>query len=137
VAVTTVWQNLGLVFIVMIAGLQSVPAELYEAAALDGHGPWSRFRRITVPMLSPTILFASVLLLIHAFQSFGQIDLLTPDGGPLRSTNVLVYQLYRTVYQTRDPGLASAQAVVLFGIVVGLTALQMRFLERRVHYGRE
>lgn len=134
VAVTTVWQNLGLVFVVMIAGLQSIPAELYEAATLDGHGAWSRFRRITVPMLSPTILFSSVLLLVHAFQSFGQIDLLTPEGGPLKSTNVLVYQLYSTVYKTRDPGLASAQAVVLFVIVLVLTLVQLRVAERRVHY---
>ena len=136
VALTTVWQNLGLVFIVMIAGLQSIPQDLYEAAELDGHGAWSRFRRITLPMLSPTVLFASVLLLIHAFQSFGQIDLLTPGGGPLKSTNVLVYQLYSTVYESRDPGLASAQAVVLFAIIFLLTMVQMRFLERRVHYGR-
>lgn len=134
VALTTVWQNLGLVFVVMIAGLQSIPAELHEAAALDGHGPWSRFRHVTLPMLSPTVMFASVLLLIHAFQSFGQIDLLTPEGGPLKSTNVLVYQLYSTVYKTRDPGLASAQAVVLFVIVLVLTVVQLRVLERRVHY---
>ena len=136
VALTTVWQNLGLVFIVMIAGLQSIPDDLYEAARLDGHGAWSRFRHVTVPMLSPTPLFASVVLLIHAFQSFGQIDLLTPEGGPLKSTNVLVYQLFSTVRKTRDPGLASAQAVVLFGIILVLTLAQLRFLEKRVHYGR-
>jgi sn-glycerol 3-phosphate transport system permease protein len=136
VAITSVWQNLGLVFIIMVAGLQSIPDDLYEAARLDGHGAWSRFRRVTVPMLSPTIMFASVVLLIYAFQSFGQIDLLTPEGGPLKSTNVLVYQLYTTVHKTRDPGLASAQAMVLFGIILVLTAVQLRVLERRVHYVR-
>jgi sn-glycerol 3-phosphate transport system permease protein len=136
VALTSVWQSLGLVFIIMIAGLQSIPEELYEAARLDGHGSWSRFRRVTVPLLSPTILFASVVLLIYAFQTFGQIDLLTPDGGPLKSTNVLVYQLYSTVHKTRDPGMASAQAIVLFGIILVLTVVQLRVLEKRVHYGR-
>ena len=134
VASATVWQNLGLVFVIMIAGLQSVPEELYEAARLDGHGAWSRFRHVTVPMLSPTIFFATVVLLIHAFQSFGQIDLLTPDGGPLKSTNVLVYSLFTTVRKTRDPGLASAQAVVLFLIILVLSYLQLRIVEKRVHY---
>jgi ABC-type sugar transport system permease subunit len=134
VSATTVWQNLGLVFVVMIAGLQSIPDELHEAAKLDGHGAWSRFRHVTVPLLSPTIMFALVVLTIHAFESFGQIDLLTPEGGPQKSTNVLVYSLYNTVQKTRDPGLASAQAIVLFVIILALSILQFRFLERRVHY---
>jgi ABC-type sugar transport system permease subunit len=135
VSATTVWQNLGLVFVVMVAGLQSIPEELHEAARLDGHGAWSRFHRVTVPLLSPTIMFALVVLLINAFQAFAQIDLLTPGGGPLDSTNVLVYSLYDTVHHTRDPGLAAAQAVVLFAIIVVLSIAQFRFLERRVHYG--
>jgi sn-glycerol 3-phosphate transport system permease protein len=134
VAATTVWQNLGLVFIVMLAGLQGIPEELHEAARLDGHGAWSRFRRVTVPMLSPTLMFALVVLMINAFQAFAQIDLLTPEGGPLKSTDVLVYSLYDTVHKTRDPGLASAQAVVLFVIIFVLSLAQFRYLERRVHY---
>ncbi|MCB0996786.1 MAG: sugar ABC transporter permease [Acidimicrobiales bacterium] len=133
VSATTVWQNLGLVFIVMLAGLQSIPVELYDSARVDGHGPWSRFWRITVPMLSPTIMFATVVLMINAFQSFGQIDILT-EGGPQNSTNVLVHELYRTLYDARDPGAAAAQAVVLFVIIAVLSFVQFRFLERRVHY---
>jgi sn-glycerol 3-phosphate transport system permease protein len=135
VSATTVWQNLGLVFVVMLAGLQAIPEELHEAARLDGHGAWSRFRHVTAPLLSPTLLFASVVLMINAFQAFAQIDLLTPEGGPLKSTNVLVYSLYDTVHRTRDPGLASAQAVVLFAIIFVLSLAQFRYLERRVHYG--
>jgi sn-glycerol 3-phosphate transport system permease protein len=135
VSATTVWQNLGLVFVVMLAGLQSIPEELHEAARLDGHGAWSRFRHVTVPMLSPTLMFALVVLMINAFQAFAQIDLLTPEGGPLESTNVLVYSLYDTVHKARDPGLASAQAVVLFAIIFVLSLAQFRYLERRVHYG--
>lgn len=134
VSLTTVWQNLGLVFIVMLAGLQSIPDELYESARVDGHSGWSRFWRITVPVMSPTLMFATVVLIINAFQSFGQIDILT-QGGPLRSTNVLVYQLYDTLYQGRNPGAAAAQAVVLFVIIAVLSFVQFRVLERRVHYG--
>jgi sn-glycerol 3-phosphate transport system permease protein len=134
ISATTVWQNLGLVFVVMVAGLQSIPEELHEAARLDGHGSWSRLRNVTVPMLSPTIMFALVVLLINAFQAFAQVDLLTPGGGPLESTNVLVYSLYDTVHKTRDPGLAAAKAVVLFLIILVLSMAQFRFLERRVHY---
>jgi ABC-type sugar transport system permease subunit len=137
VSATTVWQNLGLVFVVMLAGLQAIPEELHEAARLDGHGAWSRLRHVTVPMLSPTLMFALVVLMINAFQAFAQIDLLTPDGGPLESTNVLMYSLFDTVHRTRDPGLASAQAVVLFVIIFVLSLAQFRYLERRVHYGGE
>jgi len=75
-----------------------------------------------------------IVLVINAFQAFAQIDLLTPEGGPLDSTNVLVYSLYTTVHKTRDPGLASAQAVVLFAIILVLSLVQLRLLERRVHY---
>ena len=132
VAATTVWQNLGAAFIVTLAGLQSVPDELYESARVDGHGAWSRFRHVTIPMLGPQLLFLSVVLTINAFQSFGQIDLLT-EGGPEESTNVIVYSIVKTL--PIDPGAASAQAVVLFGIVLVLSFVQFRWLDRRVHYG--
>ncbi len=132
VAATTVWQNLGMVFIVTLAGLQSVPDELYESARVDGHGAWSRFRNVTIPMLGPQLLFLTVVLTINAFQSFGQIDLLT-EGGPEESTNVIVYSIVETL--PIDPGAASAQAVVLFGIVLVLSFVQFRWLDRRVHYG--
>ena len=130
---TTVWQNMGLVFIVMIAGLQSIPDELYESATIDGHSSWSQFWRVTVPMLSPTIFFATVILLITSFQQFGQIDLLT-QGGPLERTNVLMYSIFDTLFDKRIPGEAAAQAMVLFGIILVLTIIQFGVLERRVHY---
>jgi sn-glycerol 3-phosphate transport system permease protein len=116
----------------MIAGLQSVPEELYESARIDGHSAWSRFWRVTVPVLSPTIFFATVILLITSFQQFGQIDILT-EGGPLERTNVLMYSIYTTL---REPntGEAAAQAVVLFLIILVLTIIQFGVLERRVHY---
>ncbi len=133
VAATTIWQNLGITFIIMIAGLQSIPDDLYESARVDGAGAWMQFRHVTLPMLSPTIMFASVILSINAFQSFGQIDLLT-QGGPDEATNVIVYSIFQEAFENRNAGVASAQAVVLFLIVLVLTLVQFRFFERRVHY---
>jgi ABC-type sugar transport system permease subunit len=133
VSATSVWQNLGIVFVTVIAGLQAMPEELHEAARVDGHGAWSRFRNVTIPMISPTLLFTTVVLTIRAFQTFGEIDLLT-QGGPNEHTNVLTYALYTTVYKERDPGGGAALAVVLFVIIMVLTLVQFRFLEKRVHY---
>ncbi len=132
VSATTIWQNLGITFIVMIAGLQSIPDDLYESARVDGASAWMQFRHVTVPMLSPTLLLASVILTINAFQSFGQIDLLT-QGGPDESTNVIVYSIFDAL-QNNNSGVAAAQAVVLFLIVLVLTLVQFRFFEQRVHY---
>jgi ABC-type sugar transport system permease subunit len=132
VSLATVWQHLGFTFIIMSAGLQAIPDELLESAQIDGAGPWRRFREVTLPLLSPTVLFAFIVLSINAFQTFGQIDLLT-RGGPLHSTNVIVYSIFQRV--SSDPGVAAAEAVVLFAIVLVLTILQLRVLERRVFYG--
>jgi sn-glycerol 3-phosphate transport system permease protein len=136
VAVTTIWQNLGLSFILMSAGLQSVPDELQEAAEIDGAGPWSRFWRVTLPLLSPTIFFAVVVGSIFAFQTFGQIDLLTPRGGPLKSTNVLTYFIYDQLQFAKNDGKAAVLAIALFAVTLLLTLIQFRFLERRVSYER-
>jgi ABC-type sugar transport system permease subunit len=133
VSATTVWQNLGIVFVTVIAGLQAMPEELHEAARVDGHGSWSRFRHVTIPTISPTFLFTTVVLTIRSFQTFGEIDLLT-QGGPGDHTNVLTYSLYTTVFKDRDPGAGAALAVVLFAIILVLTLAQFRLLERRVHY---
>lgn len=132
VSLATVWQHLGFTFVVVSAGLQSVPDELLESASLDGAGPWRRFRSVTLPLLSPTLLFATVVLTIHAFESFGQIDLLT-QGGPLGRTDVLVYSVFDRA--SGDPSGAAAEALVLFALVLVLTVAQLRALERRVFYG--
>jgi ABC-type sugar transport system permease subunit len=137
VALITIWQFLGLSFIIMSAGLQSVPDELLEAAQIDGAGPWTRFWRMTVPLLSPTIFFAVVVATIYAFQSFGAIDILIGYQNAARlHTNVLIYNIVNTLQQENNPGVAAIMATVLFLITLGLTLLQMRFLERRVHYAR-
>lgn len=135
VAVTTIWQNLGLTFILMSAGLQAVPDELLEAAQVDGAHPWTRFRRVTLPLLSPTIFFAFVVGGIFAFQTFGQIDLLT-NGGPVKKTNVLTYSIYTTLRAQQDEGRAAVLAIALFAVTLGLTLVQLRLIERRVTYAR-
>jgi ABC-type sugar transport system permease subunit len=135
VSVVTIWQNLGLAFILMTAGLQSVPDDLHEAAAVDGATPRRRFWHVTLPMLSPTILFAAVVGSIGAFQAFGQIDILTA-GGPDDETNVLVYAVYRDVFRFGNDGEAAVKAIALFVIVLVLTIVQLRFAERRVSYDR-
>jgi ABC-type sugar transport system permease subunit len=135
VAVVTVWQTLGITFILMASGMQSVPDELFEAAEVDGAGPWSRFWHVTLPMMSPTIFFAVVVGTIFAFQSFGQIDILT-QGGPLKKTNVLTYYIYDTLQRQSDPGKAAVLAIALFLITLLLALAQLRLLERRVSYER-
>ena len=135
VAVITIWQFLGLSFIIMSAGLQSVPDELLEAAQIDGAGAWTRFWRMTVPLLSPTIFFALVVSTIYAFQSFGAVDILIGyQNAANLHANVLIYEIVNTLQMENNPGAAAIMATVLFLITLGLTLLQMRFLERRVHY---
>ena len=135
VAVITIWQFLGLSFIIMSAGLQSVPDELLEAAQIDGAGAWTRFWRMTVPLLSPTIFFAVIVSTIYAFQSFGAVDILIGNQSAVRlHTNVLIYNIVNTLQVENNPGAAAIMATVLFLITLSLTVLQMRFLERRVHY---
>jgi ABC-type sugar transport system permease subunit len=133
IAMTTVWMNVGLATIVILAGLQNIPEELYESARVDGARAWNQFLHVTLPALSPTLLFVSVVGVIFAFESFGQIDILT-HGGPLDSTNVIVYSIYREAFLHYNVGLASAQAVVLFAIVLILTAVQFLAAQRWVFY---
>lgn len=137
IAVLTIWQNLGLGFIVLSAGLQAVPDEVLEAAAVDGAGGPRRLLTVTVPLLSPTIFFVVIVGTIGAFQSFGQIDLLTGGASGLSQflhTDVLTYNVYRTLIYSSDPGRAAILAIALFFITLVLTLVQLRLLERRVSY---
>jgi len=133
IAMTTVWMNVGLATIVILAGLQNIPEQLYESARVDGARPWDQLLHVTLPALSPTLLFVSVVGVIFAFESFGQIDILT-KGGPLNSTTVIVYSIYREAFLHYNVGLASAQAVVLFVIVLLLTGVQFLAAQRWVFY---
>jgi sn-glycerol 3-phosphate transport system permease protein len=137
VAVMAVWQFVGLSFIIMSAGLQSVPEEVLEAARVDGASNWTVFWRITVPLLSPTLFFGVVVATIYAFQTFGQIDILIGyQNAAYEHVNVLIYNVYTTLVYGGNPGRAAVMSIVLFLITLVLTLLQLRFLERRVQYGR-
>jgi ABC-type sugar transport system permease subunit len=134
VAIATVWKELGFSVIFFLAGLAGVPQELHEAATLDGAGWWSRLRHVTLPILSPTIFFATVVSIVNSFQSFGQIHILT-GGGPAGETDTLVYNLYRDAFVHFRTGYASAQSVILFLIILAATAIQFRIAQKQVHYG--
>jgi len=133
VSLTTIWLTLGTNIIVLLAGLQGVPEEIYEAARLDGARGLRMFTRITVPMVSPSLFFLLVVDTIAVLQAFTQIHLLT-RGGPVDATRVLVYSIYQDAFQNFQFGYASAQAVILLVLVMALTLIQFRFVERRVHY---
>jgi sn-glycerol 3-phosphate transport system permease protein len=133
VSLTTIWLTLGSNLIVLLAGLQGVPEEVYEAAKIDGARGVRMFRSITVPMVSPSLFFLLVVNTIAVLQAFTQIHLLT-RGGPVDATRTLVYSIYLDAFQNFQFGYASAQAVVLFALVLMLTLIQFRFVERRVHY---
>lgn len=133
VALSSVWQNLGLSFIIVLAGLQTVPDEIYEAAALDGYGPFRRFFKLTLPLISPTLMFLIVVLVIFAFQAFAQIDILT-GGGPAGSTETLVFKIFNS-QQPLSQGTGAVMAIGLFGVTLVVTLAQFLLLERRVHYG--
>lgn len=133
VSITTIWLTLGTNIIVLLSGLQGVPEEIYEAARLDGAQGLRMFTRITVPMVSPSLFFLLVVDTVAVLQAFTQIHLLT-RGGPVDATRVLVYSIYLDAFQNFQFGFASAQAVILFLLVMGLTLIQFRFVERLVHY---
>lgn len=133
VALVSIWIGLGFNFVLMLSGLQNVPQELHEAARVDGAGWWHQTRHVTLPLLSPTLFFAAVVGVIRAFQTFGEVDILT-SGGPSQATNLVVYQIYQRAFIDFNFGTASAQALILFAIIVLFTFLQFRIGERRVHY---
>src|SRR5271166_5142537 len=125
VALMTIWQFLGLSFIIMTAGLQSLPDEVLEAARIDGASSWTRFWRVIVPLLSPTIFFGLVIGTIFAFQTFGQIDILIgPTQASYLHTNVLIYNIVNTLQQDNNTGAAAVMAIALFFITLLLTLLQ-------------
>jgi multiple sugar transport system permease protein len=133
VAVVTVWQYLGFDTVVALAGLTAVPGELYEAARLDGAGGWRLFRHITLPLLTPTILFLLVVATIRSFQSFTLFYQLS-SGNPVPGSKVVTIYLYEQAFKSFNLGYASAIGMVLFVIIFGLTLLQFRATRGRVVY---
>lgn len=133
VIITTIWMNVGFNFLILTGGLKNIPGELYESAKIDGAGYFRQLFNITIPMLSPTLFFISVVSVINALQSFGQVDILT-RGGPSNATNLVVYSIYKEGIMNYRFGPASAQAVVLFIMVLLLTLVQFRIEKGKVHY---
>lgn len=134
VVLVSVWQQISYNFLFFLAGMQSVPRSLVEAAAIDGAGPIRRFWTIVFPMLAPMTFFLLVMNFIYAFfNTFAVIDVMT-KGGPGQATDILVYRVYNAAFNGLNFGSSAAQSVVLMLIVIGLTLLQFRYLERRVHY---
>lgn len=136
VAMSSVWASLGFTFILVTAGLQGIPDEYYEAAAVDGARSIRQFWSITVPMLGPTLLFVLIVLTTRAFQTYGEIDLLTNGGPqPQASTTTITYFVYgQTSPISGDAGLQAGSAVLLFVILLALSVFQLRGIGRRVHY---
>ena len=134
IVMAAVWKQLSYNFLFFLAGLQSIPKSLIEAAAIDGAGPWRRFWTIQFPLLSPTSFFLLVINVVYAFfDTFGIVDAAT-KGGPGKDTAILVYKVYFDGFKALDLGGSAAQSVVLMVIVVALTVVQFRFVEKKVNY---
>ena len=134
IVIAAVWKQVSYNFIFFLAGLQAVPKSLLEAAAMDGAGPFRRFWTVVFPLLSPTTFFLLVMNVIYAFfDTFAIVDA-TTMGGPGQETNILVYKVFVDGFRNMDYGGSAAQSVVLMALVIGLTVIQFRFIERRVNY---
>jgi len=127
----SVWKGLGYSMVIYLAGLSAIPPELYEVAALEGANAWHRFWQITVPLLKPTTVFLAVTGVIGSFQVFTAVYTMT-EGGPLRSTDVVVYHVFRSAFERFHLGYASAQALALFFVILAVTLLQVRLLRKEV-----
>ncbi len=134
IILASAWKQISYNFLFFLAGLQGIPKSVHEAAAIDGAGPVRRFWTITFPLLTPTIFFLIVINVVYAFfDTFGIIDTMT-RGGPAKATETLVYKVYSDGLLGGNLGSSAAQSVILMGIVIVLTAIQFRFVERKVTY---
>jgi sn-glycerol 3-phosphate transport system permease protein len=134
VIIAAAWREISYNFLFFLAGLQAIPKPFIEAAAIDGASPLKRFWTITFPLLSPTAFFLIVMNIVYAFfDTFGVIHVIT-DGGPDNATNIMVYKVYHDGFLSLDLGGSAAQSVVLMIIVISLTVIQFRYIERKVNY---
>ena len=134
IVMASVWKQISYNFLFFLAGLQSIPKSLIEAASIDGAGPWRRFWSVQFPLLSPTTFFLLVINVVYAFfDTFAIVDAAT-QGGPGKETSILVYKVYYDGFKAMDLGGSAAQSVVLMVIVVALTVVQFRYVEKKVQY---
>jgi len=134
VAFTTIWTALGFNFIITLSGIQAIPQDLYESSSLDGATGWKAFRYITLPLLTPTLIFLFIISTIQSFQAFTQFNVLVNGEGPNGATNVFVVAAFKAFWLDNRYGFASAMSVILFAILLFLTIAQFRLLDRKVHY---
>ncbi len=134
IVIAAVWKQVSYNFLFFLAGLQSIPKSLLEAAAIDGAGPFRRFVTIVFPLLSPTTFFLLVVNMVYAFfDTFGIVDAVT-SGGPGQATEILVFKVFKDGFKSLDLGGSAAQSVVLMAVVITLTVIQFRYVERKVQY---
>ena len=133
ICVLAVWLATGINFIFISAGLRNIPADLYESASIDGANAWQKFKSITIPCLSPTLFFQVIIDVINAFQTFNIVKILTL-GGPMESTNTIVYSIYLDAFRNFRFGSAAARSIILFLIIMVITLIQFRAEKRSVHY---
>lgn len=131
--IATIWMNTGFCFFILLGGLQNIDSQLYESASIAGVSGAYKFRKIIIPMLSPTLFFVITVSFINAFQTFGQIENLTKESS-IESTNVIVYSIYKDAFIDYNIGFESAPAVVLFFCIFIITIVQFKFGERKLHY---
>lgn len=133
IIIVYLWKNVGYVALIYLAALQAVPKDLLEAATLDGASPFASFRNVMLPLLGPTTFFLSVTTLLSSLQSFDIIQAMT-KGGPLEGTTTMMYQIYQEGFATGRAGYSSAIATILFLVLLVITAVQMLFIQKKVHY---
>jgi len=134
VVMASAWKQISYNFVFFIAGMQAIPGSLIEAAAMDGASPFRRFWKITLPLLSPTLFFVTVMNIIYSFfETFGVIHMMT-QGGPGGATNILVYKVYQDGFIGLDLGSSAAQSIVLMTLIIVITLLQFKYVERKVQY---
>jgi multiple sugar transport system permease protein/sn-glycerol 3-phosphate transport system permease protein len=134
IIIVSIWKGLGFATVIYLAGMQGIPKDLYEAAKVDGAGAWWRFKSVTLPMLSPVMFFLIVTSVLSSFQSFDVIRIMT-QGGPVNSTSTLIWYIYEQGFVAFNAGRSSAATVMLFLVLLFFTIFQVRYSERRVHYG--
>jgi len=133
IIIVSVWRGMGYYMVLYLAGLQSIPKELYEAAEIDGANTWHKFRNVTLPMLTPTTFLVLIMLTISCFKVFDLVQVMTM-GGPGGATNVLVYEIFNEGFVKYNFGYASAISLVLFLLVLGVTIIQFRIQEKKIDY---
>ena len=129
--IMSIWKGLGYNIVIYLAGISAIPGDLYEAALIEGANGWQRFWHVTVPLLKPTTVFLAVTGIIGSFQVFTAVYTMT-EGGPVRSTDVVVYHIFRSAFERFHLGYASAQALVLFALILAITLLQVKLLRKEV-----